>query len=131
MWQAVYGRGIASYIQDLTGTGMDLMPASDDSDELTPVEAWAGYGGLRYQFTPKLFCNVLYSHVRTYAHSYADSSVDWKSGYRYAQYVLGNVFYNVSSIVQIGAEYLYGRRVDYGGAQAHDNRIEALLQVSF
>lgn len=131
VWQAVYGKGIASYIQDLTGTGMDLMPDPSDGSVLDPVEAWAGYAGLRYQFNPKLFCTATYSHVRTYAHDFADSSVGWKQGYRYAQYVVGNVFYQVNSIVQLGAEYLYGRRVDYGGTQAHDNRIEALLQVSF
>lgn len=131
MWQAVYGKGIASYIQDLTGTGMDLMPNPSDPDGLEAVKVWAGYAALRYQIAPKWFCTATYSHVRTYAHSYADSSSDWKSGYRYAQYVCGNVFYNINSIVQVGAEYLYGRRVDFGGMQAHDNRLEALLQVSF
>ncbi len=131
VWQAVYGKGIASYIQDLSGTGMDLAPDPDNSAVLDPVKAWAGYAGLRYQFNPNLFCTATYSHVRTYAKDFTDSKQSWKSGYRYAQYVCGNVFYQVNSVVQIGAEYLYGRRVDYGGTQAHDNRIEALLQVSF
>lgn len=45
--------------------------------------------------------------------------------------MVGNVFYNINSIVQVGAEYIYGRRVDFDGSQAHDNRVEAMLQVSF
>lgn len=130
-YQALYGKGIASYIQDLTGCGMDLMPNAGNPGELNPVKAWAGFGALQYNFSPSVYCTAIYSHVRTYDSPYADSSVAWKSGYKYAQYVLGNVFWNVNSIVQLGMEYIYGRRVNYDGTQAHDNRVEAMLQVSF
>ncbi len=130
-YQAVYGKGIASYIQDLTGTGMDLMPDPSNSGKLDAVKVWGAYGGFQYDFNSRISSTIAYSHVRTYAKDFADSSVSWKSGYRYAQYLVANVFWNVNSIVQVGAEYLYGRRVDFDGRQAHDNRIEAMLQVSF
>lgn len=130
-WQGVYGKGIASYIQDLTGCGMDLMPDPSNPGSLDPVKVWAGFASLQYNFTPRLFCTATYSHVRTYADRYSDSTVPWKSGYKYAQYILGNMFYNINSIVQVGVEYIYGRRVDFSGVQAHDNRLEAMLQVSF
>lgn len=130
-WQAVYGKGIASYIQDLGGLGMDLAPDPTNSSILNPVKVWAAYGGLQYNFSPKWFCSAAYGHVRTYDHPYSDSSSDWKTGYKYAQYAVANVFCNVNSIVQVGLEYLYGRRMDYSGLQAHDNRIEAMLKVSF
>lgn len=130
-YQAVYGKGIASYIQDLSGLGMDLMPDPSDPGSLDTVETWAGFASLQYNFTPDLFCTATYSHVRTYANSYHDSTSGWNSQYKYAQYVLANVFYNVNSILQIGAEYIYGRRVDYNNSQAHDNRFQAMLQVSF
>lgn len=48
-----------------------------------------------------------------------------------SQYVGDNMFYNINSIVQVGVEYDYGRRVNYDGRQAHDNRLQAMLQVSF
>lgn len=130
-YQAVYGKGIASYIQDLGGTGMDLMPDPDNASRLDAVKAWGGFGALQYNFSPKLSCTAIYSHVRAYAKQYSDSSVPWNSGYKYAQYILGNMFYNVNSIVQVGVEYIYGRRVDFDGSQAHDNRLQAMLQVSF
>lgn len=130
-YQAVYGEGICSYIQDLTGCGMDLMPSAGNPGKLDAVKSWAGYLGLQYDFSPKMFCTFTYSHVRTYADKYNDSSTPWGEGYRYAQYIATNVFYNINSIVQVGAEYLYGRRVNYSGLQAHDNRFEAMLQVSF
>lgn len=130
-YMALYGKGIASYIQDLNGVGMDLMPDPSNPSRLDAVKAWSGYASLQYQFSPKVFSTVTYSHVRTYADHFTDSSTSWKTGYRYAQYIVGNLFYNVNSIVQLGAEYIYGRRVDYDGSQAHDNRLEAMLQVSF
>lgn len=130
-YQCLYGKGIANCIQDLTGHGMDLMPDPDNSGRLEAVKAWSGFAGLQYNFTPKLFVTAVYSHVRTYADDYVDSSTPWGTGYRYAQYLTGNCFYNINSIVQLGLEYLYGRRVDYSGMQAHDNRLQAMLQVSF
>lgn len=132
-WQGVYGKGVASYIQDLGATGMDLMPDPSDPARLDPVKVWGAYGALQYNFSKNVFGTLGYSQVRTYAHQYpvADGSNPWKNGYKYAQYVVANVIWNVNSIVQVGAEYLYGRRVDYGDTQAHDNRLEAMLQVSF
>lgn len=131
LYQADYGKGVASYIQDLSGTGMDLMPDPDNDGVLKPVPVWSGYLGLQYEFNPRIISTVAYGHVRTYAHDYTDSPHDWKSGYKYAQYMVANVFWNVNSIVQVGAEYLYGRRMNYDGQQAHDNRMELQLQVSF
>lgn len=130
-YQAVYGKGIASYIQDLTGAGMDLMPDPSDPAAMDAVKSWAGFGSLQYTFSPRCFCTATYSHVRTYADRYVDSSSPWGGQYKYAQYILGNVFYNVNSIVQLGVEYIYGRRVNYDGTQAHDNRLEAMIKVSF
>lgn len=130
-WQAVYGKGISSYIQDLSGTGMDLTPDPSDPSKLDAVKAWGAYAGLRYNFSPKVYSDIVYSQVRTYAKNYTDSPSDWKTGYKYAQYILGNVFYQMNSIVQLGVEYIYGRRVDFNGMQAHDNRLEAMIQVSF
>lgn len=127
-FSAVWGKGIASYIQDLNGEGMDLLPASADASSLKAVEAWGAYGSLLYTFSPKLFSSLTYSHVRTYARCEPSMAIP---GYRYAQYVAANTFYNINSIAQVGVEYLYGRRVDYGGVQAHDNRLQALLRVSF
>lgn len=130
MWQAVYGKGVASYIQDLSGRGLDLSPA-EQSGRLDAVQAWAAYGTLRYDFSRKVYMNATYSQVRTYAERYNGGSTTWSDQYRYAQYVTANIFWNINRFAQFGAEYLYGRRVDYSGLQAHDNRISLMLQVSF
>lgn len=130
MWQAVYGKGIASYIQDLTGHGMDLMPDAKNPGCLKPVEAWGAYGTLRYDFCPKVFMDVTYSHVRTYADKFTDSETSWGDSYSWAQYITANLFWNINSFTQFGVEYLYGRRMNYDHHQAHDNRLSLMLSVS-
>lgn len=128
-YQGVYGRGIASHIQDLNGLGMDLLPSRDGKMEA--VEAWGAYGGLQYTFSPKVFCSATYSHVRTYADRYRGGSTAWGDQYRYAQYAVANVFWQPTKLFQTGLEYIYGRRVNYSGAQGHDSRIQCMFQVNF
>lgn len=130
-YQAVYGKGISSYIQDLNGMGMDLMPSATDLGKLNPIKAWGAYGGLQYNFSKSVFCSATYSHVRTYVPRYAGTDSPWGEQYRYAQYVVANVFWNINSLIQTGVEYLYGRRVNYNGDQSHDNRIQAMLSLNF
>lgn len=128
MWEGVYGKGVSSYIQDLTGRGMDLMPEPDQSGKLEAVPAWAAYGTLQYQICPRVFMNATYSQVRTYAKDW--NSSDWDSTYKWAQYVTANCFWKLNSFAQFGIEYLYGRRMDHNGMQAHDNRVSLMLKVS-
>jgi len=128
-YQVVYGKGIASYIQDMTDTGMDLLPSASNPSVLNPVSTWASYGGIQYNISPKLLLSATYSHVRNYASNCQQPSSD--AQYRYAQYITGNIFLDITPILQAGAEYIYGRRVNFNGNQAHDSRIQASLQLSF
>ncbi len=131
-WTGVYGHGIASYIQDINGMYMDLMPYKDDK-ELKATKTWGAFGGLQYDFTKNVYATVSYSHVRNYADSWnpALNSASWGGQYKYAQYAVANVFWNVNSILTTGVEYIYGRRVNNDRSQAHANRLQAMIQLSF
>lgn len=126
-YQAVYGKGVASYIQDFSGEELDLVPVKGENAKLEAVPVWGAYGSLRYDFGKCAFMNFTYSHVRSYAKDFAG---DWDNLYKYGQYVTGNLIFNISSFAQCGIEYLWGRRMDYSGRQAHDNRIMLMLNVS-
>lgn len=129
-YQAVYGDGIASYIQDLNGGGMDMTP-SRTPGKMDAVKAWGAYLGLQYNFSKQVYATTTYSHVRTYASQYKGGETAWGDQYRYAQYAVANVFYQINKHLQTGLEYIYGRRVNYDGSQGHDNRIQAMFQVNF
>lgn len=131
-WQGVYGKGVASYIQDLTSEGLDLVPVKDEPGKLTTVKTWGAYGTLQYNFGKCCLWNATYSQVRAYAKDFSLTPSDDTYGnmYKYGQYVTSNLIFNVSSFAQVGVEYLWGRRVNYSGQQAHDNRIMLMLNVS-
>ena len=126
-WQGVYGKGVASYIQDLTSEGLDLVPVKDEPGKLTTVKTWGAYGTLQYNFGKCAVLNATYSQVRAYA---KDFGGDWGGMYKYGQYVTSNLIFNVSSFAQVGVEYLWGRRMNYDGSQLHDNRIMLMLNLS-
>ena len=130
-YQAAYGKGMSSYFEDLTGNGLDMVPNPVNNGQLETVKAWGAYLGLQYNFSSKAYCNVLYSQVRNYAPNYNDGATPWTDQYKYGQYILGNFFYNINDLFTWGIEYIYGRRVNMDGLQAHDNRIQTMLQVSF
>ncbi len=131
-WEGVYGKGIDSYIQDLNGLNMDLVPRGSGRP-LKASEAWGAFAGLQYDISEDVYCSISYSHVRSYAKPWATdlSETEWGSQYKYAQYAVANVFWNVNTIVTTGLEYIYGRRVNNDCTQAHTNRLQAMVQVTF
>ncbi|SCV10657.1 hypothetical protein BACOV975_04451 [Bacteroides ovatus V975] len=44
---------------------------------------------------------------------------------------MANAFWNVSSNLQVGVEYLRGWRTDFSSATRHANRLNMLVQYSF
>ena len=130
-WCGTYGHGVASYIQDLNGGNLDLTPRGSDAS-VRASKTWGAFGGLQYNFTPDVYVSASYSHVRNYAKPWSGGDpLSYGEAYKYAQYVNGSLFWNVNSIVTTGVEYIYGRRVNNDATQAHCNRIQAMLQVSF
>ena len=131
-YQATYGKGMTSYFEDLTGNGLDMVPNINKNGELETVKAWGAYLGLQYNLSSKCYCDLIYSQLRNYAPDYGDhGTVAWGDQYKYGQYILGNFFWNINDLFTWGVEYIYGRRMNMDGVQAHDNRIQTMLQVSF
>lgn len=128
-YQAAYGRGITSYFQDLYGGGLDMVP--NGNSRMKTVEAWGGYFGLQYNFSPSVFATAVYSQLRNYAGHYSDGAVAWGEQYKYAQYALANIIWNMTPQISTGIEYIYGRRVDMDGISRHDNRLQSMLRFTF
>ena len=86
--------------------------------------------GFTYNISKRWQMNAVYSMSRMWnvgpyalSESESGSNPDEFNNYRYSNYVGANVFYQISSFFQVGAEYLYGQRHTYYRGQAHDNRI--------
>lgn len=135
-YQGTVGKGMTSYFEDVTGMGYDMVPVANDPGKLQTVKAWGGYLGLQYNWSSKVYSNLIYSHLRLYTPNYGSGdfsgdSYNWPQQYKFGQYAVANVFYNITPMFSWALEYIYGRRVDMNGIQAHDNRLQTMLQVTF
>lgn len=129
-YQAVWGKGIASMIQDTVDEGLDLVPTGNGST-LTPPMIWGGFAALHYHISERFNASVTYSHLRSYARSYEDGSTPWDDLYKYTQYCATNLFFEATSFFEIGLEYIWGQRANHSGLKCADNRIQASFQLSF
>ena len=129
-YEGVWGKGIASMIQDGVDQGLDMVP-NVSGTSLDPVMVWGGFGSLQYDITEKITASATYSQFRTYASNYSGGTIPWDDQYRYGQYVSSNIFYKATSFFDLGLEYIWGRRVNYDGLKCADNRVQIAFQLSF
>lgn len=119
-----YGKGICTYINDLSGEGYDLVPAGDGRLKAPGATGWTA--GLQYTFDNNLIVSASYSRAQLY-----DTEGMAADTYRYGQYIAANAFYNVWGDLRVGLEYLHGTHKEINGLSGHANRLNALLQYSF
>lgn len=124
-YEAVYGKGIANYINDLSGFGYDLISDGTDGKMKAPGSLGIA-GGIRVNLTDKLFLSSTYSFCRLY-----DQENMGGDAYRRGNYAAVNCFYTPFSDFQVGVEYLHGRRTDMDHEHGIANRLEAMVKYSF
>lgn len=128
---AQYGEGIASYLQDNIGLGLDMVPNEGVAGELKNTTSWGGFFAAQYNFTPKLFTTLIYSHLRNYMDAYSGGVTTYDDQYSWGQYAVANMIYSIRSNIKIGMEYLYGRRVNFSDEQIGNSRFAGMFLVSF
>lgn len=135
-FQAIYGKGIANYIQDISGRQISFTPKDDHVGEMESNPMMGLVFGASYNATKRLQFNVVGSYARVwnvgeYATLGDDNGVASDNNYRHAVYVAANCFYTISSYLQWGIEYDFGRRSTYDLGSANDNRVQTQLIFSF
>lgn len=127
--QVNYGKGIAQYLTDLSNLNVDIVPNPEKPGRMQALPMMGWYAGLQYNLTKNVFVSGTYSLSRLYSdNEYPTGNSDT---YRKGQYLVANLFWNVSSNLQVGAEYLRGWRTDFNSDTRHANRLNALVQYSF
>ena len=127
--QATYGKGIGQYLNDLSNLNVDIVPdpEKEGTMQVLPMMGW--YAGLQYTICPKVFVSSTYSQSRLYSEN--DYPASPSGQYRYGQYLVANIFWNVTPDLQVGAEYLRGWRTDFNDETRHANRMNVSVQYSF
>lgn len=127
--QSVFGKGISSYVQDLQGLGMDLVPVTGNGGQMEAVEVVASYLGLQYMISQKLSISSTFSEVKAFLpenHEYMDDST-----YKQGMYWVNTIIYRVSPVLTTGAEYLWGSRTNRDDSVHHNSRFQLSMRVNF
>ena len=127
--QATYGKGIGQYLNDISNLNVDIVPDPEKDGKMQALPMLGWYAGLQYNVSPKVFLSSTYSMSRLYSdNGYPTGEPDT---YRYGQYFVANLFWNVTPNMQVGAEYLRGWRTNFDNSTNHANRMNLLVQYSF
>lgn len=129
---AVYGEGIASYMND---GGTDLGPKGQ-----IIVLPDGTLTGLRADVVPLYGLTAYYDHVWSETLS---SSIGWSQtkvdnlsfqaadAFTYGQYASVNLLWTPAKRILMGAEFLWGQRKDNNGAKGDDSRLQFSFKYAF
>lgn len=127
--QGVYGKGIGQFLNDMSMLNVDVVPNPEKEGKMQVLPMMGWFAGMQYNFSPKVFITSTYGQSRLYSHD--GYPVTASDQYRYGQYLNATLFWNITSDLQAGAEYLRGWRTDFNGDTRHANRVNLAVQYSF
>lgn len=127
--QGIYGKGIAQFMNDLSNLDVDIVPDPERAGHMQVLPMMGWYGGMQYNFSKKVFISSTYGQSRLYSEDNYPATPSEQ--YRYGQYLVANLFWNITPDMQVGAEYLRGWRTDFNDQTRHANRLNLAVQYSF
>jgi len=120
----VWGKGIARYVSDITGLGLDAVVSPEG--QLEALEAYGGYAGYTHYWTPKLRSTGVVNWL-----GMNNKSFQTGTSFTNSQYYSANLIWNPVGSFNVGVEALYGRYKTFDGFSANDTRIQASIQYDF
>lgn len=120
------GKGIGSYSNDLSIASQDLVSDPDCPGTLYAPRSWSYAIGAQYNFTNDIYASATFNQTR-----YLPRKTVEGKDYKYGLYGAFSLFWDMTSRLQVGAEYLYGKRVNFNHQHGCADRINVLFQFSF
>lgn len=124
-FQGAVGRGIGSYLGDLSGGRYDLVDDPAAEGRMAAPLAWGVTAGLQYDFSRRFFAAVCFGDCRYY------NDAPLPSEYKYGLYGAADFFWNITPRLQSAIEYIIGSRKNFNGESAWTNRAQLMLSFSF
>jgi hypothetical protein len=125
LFQVAGGNGIARYVNDTNGLGLDAFMGAPGED-LDGLPLFAGMLAYQHWWNPKMGSTFGYSYVSV-------DNADGQAGsdYHSGQYGVANLRYYPAERVMLGGEVLYGIREDNDGDKGDDLRLQFSVQYKF
>ncbi len=117
------GEGVGHYLNALSGTSSDAFWSSTG---LEALPTWSAFGTYQLHWSQEVQSNFTYGYLR------ADNlAVQTGDAIRESNYVVVNIMWNVTPLVEFGIEYLHLDRHDKDGAFGVGNRLDLVFIYSF
>lgn len=120
------GQGHSSYMGDLSIGSYDLINNPEKPGRMYAPTALGLTFGAKYFFRDNIYAGLALGKLRYFPKNQARNGE-----YKYGLYGAINVFWDITPRIQVGAEYLAGKRMNFDHTHGNANRIDALFQVSF
>ena len=124
--EGTYGRGIARYIQDTSGLGIDAAVISVDDPSLRATPEVAVFGAYQHYWTKLVRSSVVYGFAQVENTDFQPESTYHKSDYSSA-----NLIWNPIGSFNVGAEFLYGWQVLKSGQTGNAPRFQISAKYNF
>ena len=123
------GEGIGSLINDVSNVGVDIVPTPDKPGDMMMLFTDAWFASLQYNISRSLFATATYSQSNLRSRNgFAGTNPEM---YKRGQYLVVNMFANLSENMQLGLEYLHGWRMDFDEHTYNANRINFSARYNF
>lgn len=119
------GEGITNYMQDAYGSGLDVTIKSNGKAAANFMYGWQAASLI--QITDRTMISMGYSVVNIEG----DESRFAANDYRQGKYIFGNIFYTLTSRIQLATEYLWGSRTNNNHESNSANRFNTMIQYNF
>ena len=125
-YQGAYGNGIARYINDSSGLGIDAAVISTLDPRLEAVPMVAAYGGYQHFWFQKLRSSVVYGFLQSENTPAQVASTFHRSGYGAT-----NLIWSPIPQLSFGSEFLYGWRVNKDNSTGNAPRVQISAKYNF
>jgi hypothetical protein len=123
-WSFSYGKGIAYYMDDISGYGYDAMP--DNNEAMISLPTYGGYVAYKHAWNQKMESNIIASYVYLDNTNVGDSLIFDNSWYGAFNYM-----YTPLDRIKLGIEFLYGKNTNKEQDWGEGYRIQLMGVFNF
>jgi len=122
---AMWGKGIARYVSDITGLGLDAV-VTPGSGGLQALIERGGYAAYTHYWTHKLRSTAVVDYLGMNNEPYQAPET-----FRDSQYYSTNLVWNPAGSLNLGVEVLFGNYRTLDDHSANDTRVQMSVQYDF
>jgi len=124
--QGTYGNGIARYIQDTSGLGVDAAVISTANPRLRATPEVAFEGAYQHYWANSVRSSVAYGFVQI-----ENTDAQQANTFHKSDYSAANLIWNPGGSLNLGAEFLYGWQILKNGQTGNAPRIQFSAKYNF